>query len=345
MQKKSLYLWLTCLMVSSLVSSLRSQDLAHPQLFAEEAALPITIETDLKQLIRDDGEERDYHPIRFLVYPSATDSQEIPVRAKVRGNFRRQRCRLPPLKLNFKDEDVAGTFMDGIDKIKLVIPCRWKSDRYEELILKEYLMYRMYNQLTDSSFHVRLLQVTFRDSADKYDTFTHYGFFIEPVDNLEARLQGEESEREGIHPRATNAELTSLMSVYHYMVGNTDWSIPGMHNVKMIKTDSFQLPLVIPYDFDWCGAIDAPYAQPSPKLGIQSVTQRVYRGFCRPEAEMNRVFDRFLTRKEQLYAQVNACTPLPQKERERLIDYLEEFYDVLASDRNRNYVFMQNCRR
>lgn len=339
---KSLLLY--CLLIIAFASRLWGQSEAEPELFASEDILPITIHTDLKTLFRDDGEERDYHQARFVVQPSGQDSQAIAVRVMLRGNFRRENCQLPPLKLNFKNEDVANTYMDHIDKIKLVLPCRWRSDDYEQLVLKEYLMYRLFSVMTDSSFQVRLLQVTFRDSADKMDPFTKYGFFIEPVDNVEARLEAWEDETEGIHPNATVQTQTNLISVFHYMVGNVDWSIPGLHNVKLIKTDTFTFPLVIPYDFDYCGAVDAPYARGNPVAGNATVRERVYRGYCRPEQEMEKTFARFQRKKAAIYAVVQEFELLEEKEKKKLIRYLDEFYEVLDDERRRQYVFMETCR-
>ncbi|MEM9986447.1 MAG: hypothetical protein AAF804_15240 [Bacteroidota bacterium] len=321
--------------------------LAQPEtctLFHAEDMIKIKVTTDLKSLFRDDEDDRDYHAAQFL-YFQGQDSVAIPVRTRVRGNFRRSLCKLPPLRLNFKDEDVEGTPMQGVDKIKMVLPCRWGSDSYQNYILKEYLIYRMFNLLTDTSFRVRLFEVTFQDSVDKVEAFTQYGFFIEPLEVLSARLGAFEYERVGVLPNATLSSQTNLLSVYQYMVGNTDWSIPSMHNIKMIKTDSFRLPVVIPYDFDWSGAVNPPYAQPNPKLNIKSVRERIYRGFCRPEKEMNLVYQRFAEAKEEIYSEIQTLELMDEKERQRFERYIEEFFDVLEKPKRRNYVFMSTCRK
>ena len=313
-------------------------------LFDEEGMIKIKVTADLKALFRDDEDDREYHPAQFLFFQDE-DSVSIPVRTRVRGNFRRSLCKLPPLRLNFKDEDVEGTPMQGVDKIKMVLPCRWGSANYQNFILKEYLIYRMFNALTDTSFRVRLFEVTFQDSTDKIDAFTQYGFFIEPLEVLAARLDAFEYERVGVLPNATLSSQTNLLSVYQYMVGNTDWSIPSMHNIKMIKTDTFSRPLVIPYDFDWSGAVNPPYAQPNPKLDIKSVRERIYRGFCRPEKEMTLVYQRFEEAKDEIYAEIQTLEIMDDKERQRMERYIDEFFDVLEKPKRRNYVFMSTCRK
>ncbi len=38
------------------------------------------------------------------------------------------------------------------------------------------------------------------------------------------------------------------MAIFQYMIGNTGWSIPNQHNVKMLQGASTR-PIAIPYDF------------------------------------------------------------------------------------------------
>ncbi len=67
--------------------------------------------------------------------------------------------------LNFKKQDSVGGEFSKIDKIKLVTHC---SAGGEEYLLKEFLIYKMYNVLTEYGFKVRLLRVnyinTFKES-------------------------------------------------------------------------------------------------------------------------------------------------------------------------------------
>jgi hypothetical protein len=312
--------------------------------FDDTSRAEVIIRGDLKPLFKDKGQEdRKYHELSFGVI-STTDTTFFPVRIKTRGNFRRNLCKLPPLKLNFKKGDLVGSSLDGLDKVKLVLPCRAGKERYDQLVQMEYLTYRLYNQLTDSSFRVHPLQVHFQDTGGKYDPFVQFGFLIESVDLLTERLGGWEIETEQIHPNATQTKLTTLMSVFEFMVGNTDWSIPGLHNIKLVKTDTFAFPLAIPYDFDFCGLVAAPYAKPNPKLGIKSVHERLYRGLCRPQEEMDWVYARFQARREAIFATLENWPTLDDRYRKQGLRYLEEFYQILDTDRRRKYHFEESCR-
>ena len=67
-----------------------------------------------------------------------------------------------------------------------------------------------------------------------------------------------------------------LASVFMYMVGNTDWSLPYLHNIRVFQ--NFTSYIAVPYDFDWSGIVDAPYAVPDYRLNIKSVRDRIWRG-------------------------------------------------------------------
>ena len=59
------------------------------------------------------------------------------------------------------------------------------------------------------------------------------------------------------------------------MIGNTDWAVPNNHNVKLIYDKERKLapPLVVPYDFDYSGLVDASYAVPNEVIGTEKVTE------------------------------------------------------------------------
>jgi hypothetical protein len=323
--------------------SIKGQSVSAP-FFNDTAMVSVVIRGDLKPLFKDKrDEDREYRHFEFGVI-STTDTTFLPLKIKARGNFRRNLCKLPPLKLNFKKGDLAGTPLDGLDKVKLVLPCRPRNDKFDQLVHLEYLTYRLYNHLTDSSFRVRPLQVHFVDTGGKYDPWPQFGFVIEPVDVLAQRLGGWESETEKVHPSSTDIGLTNLMSTFQFMIGNTDWSIPGLHNIKLVKTDTFTLPLAIPYDFDFCGLVDAPYAKPNPQLGISMVTERKYRGFCRPQAEMEKVYARFRAQRPAMISEIENWPLLDPSSREKALRFLEDFFVILENERRRSYHFEQTCR-
>jgi hypothetical protein len=213
------------------------------------------------------------------------------------------------------------------------------------VILEEYLLYRSYNLLTDTSFRVRLVRITYDDSERPGDTLTRYGFLLEPEEKLAARLNGILMEQTGIHANQTYEPLSVLMSVFEYMAGNTDWSVSAQHNVRIVRTTYDIAPLPIPYDLDWSGVISAPYAVPRSELGLSSVRERISRGFCKPEATMEAAFVRFREKKEAIYALYRTSGFLPEKTIASTLKYYDEFYDIINDPKAVKREFMLKCRK
>lgn len=315
-------------------------------LFENEDILKIKIEANFKDLLKDRTEERPYFPAR-LSYTS-TEGETVSIeklKIKLRGNFRRKRatCGFPPIRLNFAKKGTEETIFEGQDKLKLVTHCQSKKKLFEQYLFQEYLIYKTYNLVTDKSFRVRLAEITYIDSAQKYDPLTKYGFLIEDQEALAQRLGCEVYEQENVHPNAT--QTSNTVAMFNYMIGNTDWSIPGLHNVKLIKESEFGAPICVPYDFDWSGLISAPYAVPSEKLGIPNVQTRLYRGFCIGEAEFNTLFDHFLSKQSAILDLFTNFELLDEKTRKKSVGYLESFFGIISNPKRRKNEIMGNCRK
>ncbi|MEM6344564.1 MAG: hypothetical protein AAF927_11815 [Bacteroidota bacterium] len=313
-------------------------------LFLEDDIIHVRLKADFKAILDDRGEERAYHQATISWNDSLGHQGELPLRVKVRGNFRRSKanCAFPPLRLNF-DDGVEGTLFEGQNKLKLVTHCQ-SGASYQQFILQEYLMYKIYNELTDYSFRVRLLKVIYEDESGRLKPTVRYGFLIEDEDAVAARNGAKSFEGEGVHPNETNKEIEVLLSMYEFMIGNTDWSIPGMHNIKLIRTNPAEPPIAVPYDFDWCGIIATPYAKPNPSLGIESVRIRLYRGFCATDEQWAASIARFNEKKAEIYSLYNDCPDLKGKTRKRAINYLDDFYEIINSEKRMKRELLSQCR-
>ena len=138
----------------------------------------------------------------------------------------------------------------------------------------------------------------------------------------------------------------TLVAVFEYMIGNTDWSVPHYHNVKLMRPldKKTSLPLVVPYDFNNSGLVNASYALPQEELGIESVRVRLYRGFPRTLEELERIAAEFKDKKKDIWALINNCEWLSTKFKKEMIGYLEDFYKVLDSKTSIKYNFIDNAR-
>ncbi len=250
-------------------------------LFRSHDILELSLTFNWKELVFDVGDDRSFHNAQLTYFITEGDSVSIPVEVKTRGHYRRSRinCDFPPIRIRFPDDMVTNTLFSGQDKLKLVTHCSDNRKIYVDYLLKEYLAYRIYNLFADEGHKVRLAKITYNNSEGKNKQLTRFAFFIEKTGHLASRIGGTEIEFSGLAKEITNQELTLIFSVFQYLIGNTDWSIPGLHNVHLIALPGSKY-VPIPYDFDFSGLVGTHYAIPDPKITIESIFQRLYRGPC-----------------------------------------------------------------
>ena len=253
-------------------------------------------------------------------------------------------CGFPPLRLDLPSKKVDNTPFAGEDKLKLVTHCQ--GDRsFERNLLREYALYRAFNAVTDSSFRVRLAHMTYIDSA-RHDTVMRYGFLIESDTALAKRIAADQIHSNNVYDPMTDPRYMTLVAVFEYLIGNTDWSVWKRHNIAIFQPVAEPRPLLaVPYDFDFSGAVNAPYASPPPQLNIQSVRQRVYRGFCQPDSLLAGVLARFRAAKDSMYAAVRAVPDLPERDVRNVLEYFDEFFKVIDNPGAVNRELVRPCRR
>ncbi|MEQ9568547.1 MAG: hypothetical protein RLN75_00020 [Longimicrobiales bacterium] len=301
-------------------------------LFRSHDPIVLRIEADfdgLKGDRDDDEEERD----GTLVILSADGREEaFPLEIRTRGNFRlrRRTCPFPPLRLDVPRTRMDGTAFEGQDKLKLVTHCRNRAD-YQDKLLREYVAYRIYSILTPLSFHARLARITYVDTSGGDDPVERWAVLLESEEALAERIGGTllEAPDDAIHPSRILDPHAGRVTLFQYMIGNTDFSLYGPHNVANVETD-YALVVPVPYDFDWTGLVDAPYAEPDPSLGLRSVRQRLFRGLCRPSTRYSSLYEDFLERRPEITAMVEGLTALSDDAREDVLEYLDDFWETVS---------------
>ncbi len=301
-------------------------------LFASDEPLELTIEANFKSLVAHKDDEVPSYDSAFLVHTGTNGSDNtFSINVRARGFSRRvSLCDFPPLLLDFKKDEVKGTVFEGQNKLKLVTYCR-DMERYQEYVFQEYLIYKVYNILTDTSFRVRLTHITYKDMGKDNPRANNYGFLIEDIDDLAKRLGGEESDRLlGVLDMCDHPSVDRF-TIFELMISNVDWNIgkPMMHNAKLI-TIGTSLPIPIPYDFDFCGVVNTNYAAAPPNLPIQSVRQRLFRGYCRPKGEYEKTIQIFIDRKEDIYSLYQNCPYLDEKVIKSTLKFYDQFYDIIT---------------
>lgn len=313
--------------------------------FQSDTPIHISLEFDMKQFIRTKNKE-EYHDarLRFTRFDGTPVEKKIRIRA--RGDFRKSHCYFPPVKLNFKKTEFNEEFMNEIKSLKLVTHCKG-GETYQQYLLKEYLVYRMFNALTENSYRVRLFEIEYIDSQGKKKPFSKYGFIIESNDHLAWRINAIRITREGIATWYTEPFQTNLMTLFQYMIGNTDWAIAKLHNIRLFKLrDSIvPNPTAIPYDFDYCGMVNAHYAIPTEELGIETVRTRVYRGYCLDSDEEYEKYIRiFLEKKQEMYSLVENFALLDSRNKKEMLEYLDEFYKIIEDANHTRLRIISHCR-
>lgn len=301
-------------------------------LFESDSILEVIIEGDINKLMRDRFDDAVKHPLK-LTYTTDDGKQVIiPIEGKTRGHFRRTQgdCIYTPLMLHFnKNDSIDNSIFSGQSKLKLVVPCR-----SEELIIKEWLAYKMFNLLTPQSFRVRLLSVTWKQSNKTKQEKPVYAFLLENEDEMAARNQSFSIKRTQLLPTATDSTAFFRMAVFQYLIGNTDWSVQYMQNIKLITTDTNSVsikPVTVPYDFDMSGWVNAPYGQPAPELLLASVKVRRFRGYCIPNTSMyNETLKQFEDVKSSIYELLETNTQLSKKTIAVQKEFLDQFYSTLS---------------
>ena len=250
------------------------------------------------------------------------------------------------MKIIFNKIDSSFAPLSTLKNLKLVNGCMLASV-YDQYVLMEFLTYKIFNLLTEKSFRVRLLQVSYIDSSGKKKPMTHYAFFLEDVKEMARRNNCREYTGVSLHSEKTDRKQMTLVALFEYMIGNTDWSVRGKHNIKTIvsKEDSASKPFAVPYDFDYSGLVNTNYAIPNEELPIKSVTERLYRGFPRTMEELNEALAVFNKQKDSVFSLINHFNLLSKNNKERMIDYLEQFYSIIKDPRDVKYTFISEARR
>ncbi len=308
--------------------SLKQEDVDRLRLFERDDLLDITLKLDIS-FLKKKKPDVDYLDAVLSYYTEDTDSVVSKIKLRARGNFRKNLCDFPPVSLNFSKNDSAGGEFSGVDKLKLVTYCK---KGYQEYVLREYLVYKLYNILTENSFRARLLRITYINTAKADKPITEFGFVIEPVESLENRTKTAEIKNVYLTQKNVDNEVMNRMAIFNYMVGNTDWSVPIRHNVLMMTMPGSVNPtraIAVPFDFDFSGIVGSDYASPFEGLGIESIKDRRYLGVCRSREEYVRSLVEFKEKEEEFYKTINEFPYLSSKSKKEMISYLKGFFNKI----------------
>jgi hypothetical protein len=312
--------------------------------FSDTSMLNATLTVNMRKVLSSKNREGYIFPGKFSCKMDDGMNVNDDMFVELRGHFRRGFCYVPPMKLIFKNNSTAAFY--HLKSLKLVSACKTSND-FDQYLLKEFICYKIFNLITDKSFRVRLLNLNYQDSSGKRATITQHAFLMEDIKELAKRNGYTEWTLGKVGTEGCYRQQTTLVAIFEYMIGNTDWAIPANHNIKLIRPvdDSLARPTVVPYDFDYSGLVNTTYAVPDEKLGTDNVRERLYRGFPRTMEELNIALDIFKQQKPKIYALINNFNLLAPATKKEMTSYLDEFYDQINQPKQVKSIFITNARR
>lgn len=315
-------------------------------LFASNDEIRIAIQAPLSSLFRD--RQNTGTVPGTLTDPSG---QSLPISLALRGITRRtaEVCDFPPLRVEFTAPPPSNSMFAGQKRLKLVTHCK-NAAAFQQYLLLEFSAYRLLNTLSPKSFRARLASIDYKDASGR-PVMTRVGYFLEPL--------GDVADRNGMKPTHAGERIpTSYLNgtdaaryvLFQHMLGNHDWSMRAgpvgsecCHNAELIGPPGPGQVTPIPYDFDFSGYVDPPYATPPSELDISDVRERKYRGYCIHNADTLAVARQFRDARPQLLAVLGTIPGLDGRTQARASSYLNGFFADIPSDNDVNAKILKRC--
>jgi hypothetical protein len=321
----------------------------HDPLFSSNEVLEVRIEAPFRMLESDRPTE-EYAPAKFTYSTEDGNELEFDVGIRTRGNLRLRKeiCPFPPLRVNFEKSQTKDTLFNKQDKLKVVTHCQNNSPRYEQVVVSEYLVYRVLNLLTDISFRARLVRITYVYTDARRETES-YAILIEHKNRLAKRIAADAISVEKTSVYDLRPDLLNLVSVFEYFIANTDFSPVASrsgedccHNTVLFQAEGSPY-IVVPYDFDQSGFVSAPHAKPNPRFRLRSPRQRLYRGRCLNNEHLPATFAQFRAHRDEIEALLNEQSELTAATRKRTLGFIEDFYETISRQKDIERKLVKKC--
>ncbi len=308
-------------------------------LINQQEVVEMTLTGEIDSLVNV-RKTRDYSHADLSYIDELGMAHSYRIKVKPRGKFRRRVCDFPPLKIKFSKDELEAAGLSKHNDLKLVSHCMDDAEYNESLILREYLAYKLFNELSPNSLRTQLVRITYQDKHNKRNKVTQYGFLIEDVDELAERMGGLECDNcLGLKENQIITSQEKIVALFQYMIGNVDWDLSMHRNVKLIKmNDGSHIP--VPYDFDYSVFVSAPYLRPNPDVEQSNAMERIYLGHTQEADKLHGTISYFKTKKDALFDIIHNFSHLSKRERFELELYVKGFFDLLDTKENaENMIF------
>jgi hypothetical protein len=316
--------------------------------FRSTEPVEITFTTNLKAIVRErDSTKLNPYGAEMLFKDSAGKDVKIPVTLRARGHFRRQarNCFFPPIRWDAKREVTQGTLFQGLQRMKITTNCRPGNDDYEQYILAEYSAYRLYQLVSPLYFRTRLARITYKDSAKASPDVTSWTFFIEDDGEMARQNKAKLVETKGALFDDVDQKQLMRTTLFEYMIGNTDMSVSGLHNIVLLRDTTNLNISTVAYDFDFSGLVNTRYSSVDPRLPNKRVTERHHRGPCKTVAEWKPVFAEFQAKKNAVDSVLGSIPQLNAGRVKNAKEFLVDFWKVIGDDRIAKREISETCQK
>ena len=323
---------------------------APTPLFSSGETVKAVLTAPIGQAYKQKKQEQRLYLEGSWSYKEGDETIRRPVKIRTRGHYRRANCTHPPLRLNFRKKEMAGTLFDGQDKLKMVNPCK-NGDKYQQLVYVEYLIYKLYELYSDHHFRVRMVDVGYNDSDKSRKPWQTTNFLIQDDKDMATSSGMVEVKTEATKRQEMNLAETALVEVFQFMIGNVDYSTLRAregnccHNVRLISPENGEGGIIpVPYDFDSAGILDAPYATLPQQVPIKKITQRYFYGWCKEERRFRDAIDRIQSKRAEALALIQDAPYLEDYYRKKTFKYLEKSYEMLDDEKYVERRIIGQCR-
>lgn len=299
----------------------------YEDLFEIEEPLTLTLKFNVKELQKTKWKET-YLPAEMTCHVSENFQVTHDVRVRARGEIRKTICYAPMFWVNIRHAGIEAEDLADVIKIKMVSRCK-SSNMYRSYVLREYLTYKIWNLLSPYSFNTRLVKLTIIDTGRKNKESENWAFFIEPEAMMVERNECISIKNDRLSLRTVNQEWMDRVAIFSYMIGQADFSVTGRHNLKIMTPKVYGPTRLIPlpYDFDYCGLVNAEYAVPKEDLGVENVRDRYYLGACRSEEDYQKAIDWLASYREEIKELILSFEYLEESDKKDMINFIESYYE------------------
>jgi len=346
-------IWFLLIFLISLPTTFNAQNSAESEteksdtgLFDEQNLLSLKFKYSNKELKKETNDST--YIASELSYQNDDGSwTPLKIDLRARGNFRRNNCYFVPVKISIKKKDYKNTLFDGHKKLKMVVPCLLQKDGNDN-VLKEYMAYKFYEIISPYHFNTRLVNLELTEPRGRNDKIHNIkAFLVEDDKKIAKQFDGKVVER-SIHPLAQEQLNSIRCEFFQFMIGNTDFSNLEQHNATLLYVEKDIFP--IPYDFDMSGLVNASYSTVSETLknqsNINSVTQRMYRGFKRSPELIEQVRQEYIGKRTEMFQIMDDLKPQfdNESEFENAKSFIQDFFNILMNDSEFKSEIIDNLR-